>query len=622
MKMYVLIPILLNMFFVAQMPAEDGMEDPYQIMARHYEAVGGLDRLKAIKTIFARGEFSIVGSDLKGTVKSWEEKPLRMRMEIDLGVVQLVFGDDGEKNWHIDVNKKILVREDEAMIKERKIKELMADFAHLDPDSPVFDISFEGVEKVNNEDCYVVKIANKINENIEYHYYDKKSYYLVKKIEVKPDREDHTEYADFRSIDGVIQPFHEISKNLSTGEIQEIDYTEYLINPEIAADIFEIPQDDAEDFMFTQGTSAQDIPFKLIENSIYLPVNINGREKLWVLDCGASVTVIDSSYAAELGLEFQGPMKAQAVSGIVDLYFVTIPAYSMKGITFNEQKVMTMNISSLFNKVLGMEIAGILGYDFLSRFITKIDYANEKISFYEPETYEYQGKGKIIDSPLGEERMFSLDAIVDKKYSGKWQLDIGATGVDFHYPYAKEHGLLELDGVEGMYFGAAGSGKAKQTCFKTMELAGLGVKDVLIGIPQQISRGAFTDKSLIGNMGNSFLRHFVLFLDYYNQRVILEKGDDYAREFPERKSGMGVWYNDDKQVEVFFIASNTPAHEAGIEKGDVIITVNGIKTEYLDGLIALRRLFKEKAGTKLVFGIIRNGDYLEKTMILRDLYKK
>jgi hypothetical protein len=266
-----------------------------------------------------------------------------------------------------------------------------------------------------------------------------------------------------------------------------------------------------------------------------------------------------------------------------------------------------------------MEVIGILGYDFLSRFVTKIDFAKKKISFYHPDGFEYNGKGTIFDSPL-ERSMLSLPITVDGEYSGKFRLDIGAPDIDFHYPYAKNHDLLERKGIDVMSGDAAGLTTTRISEYKTIEAGGFILKNPLIGTPREEGTGSFAEETTIGNIGNSFLRNFVFYLDYEKQRVILEKGDEFGKEFPRPKSGLQFYYNDDKDVEVVFVSPNTPASEAGFEKGDIIKTINGIDVEFYDGIIALRKLMRKEAGTTYAVGIVHDGKSLEKQLTLRDLF--
>jgi hypothetical protein len=619
-RITVLRGLVLILCLTAVISAEEKKDDPYMILKKHYATIGGLDRLKSIQTLYAEGTISIVGSDLEGTLTLWTARPLRMRQETDFKIAKIVSGDNGDFRWTLDANGKILVHRDEAVITEREVQKRMENFEHLDPGSVHFTLTFGGIESVDDEACYVVVIHNDINETVERYFYSTASLYLLKKIVIRPDREEHIVYSDYRDVDGVLMPFREFMETLPTGERQQIVYTKHEFNRKIDPVLFEPPQEDVEDFEFVNGASAENIPFRFIARNIYVPVNIDGKERLWVLDCGASVTVIDSGFAAELGLEFQGPIKAQATSGVVDLYFVTLPPYRLEGITFKEQKVMTMSLRPLFEKIHGMEVVGVLGYDFLSRFVTKIDYANEELSFYRPDKFEYSGAGSIIDAPLSEARMFSIPVTVDDSYTGRWQLDIGASGSDFSYPYADKHGLLDKEGVETIYFGAAGAAKARRTRFRTMAVDDYAVKGPVIDLPLEAGTGVFSGTSLAGNIGNAFLRHFILYLDYERQQVIFEKGDDYDTDFPEGKGGVQLWYNDKHEIEVLFVAPGTPAEKTGLHKGDIISAINGIGVDYFENIIAIRELLADPAGTTYRFSILRNGKPMDVNLVLQDLY--
>ncbi len=610
--------LLVLIGLVMPIYSEQLLSDPYQILQKHFEATGGLENLKAQRTMYKEGSILIEAAGLEGIFKQWSERPLRLRQETDLKVVTSVTGDNGEFSWYVDANEKLLIQRDEITMKERKVRKLMEEYEHLNPHSEYFTVTFEGVEKIEGRDCYVVKIVNKINQDIQLNYYDKASFYLLRTNTIKPDSEGHVSYADFRKVNGFILPFSETVRQLPTDQTFVITYSSYKLGIDIDGTLFEPPSEDVEDFAFENGVSAENNPVQFIENHIYMPVNIMGKERLWVLDCGASVNVIDSSFAAELGLAFEGPIKGQGASGVVDFYFATMPAYSVGSITFKEQKAAVFSFRHLFKKVLGLDVVGILGYDFLSRFVTKIDYANQTISFYDPEKFEYTGKGEIFDSPL-QGNMLGLQITVDGKYSGKWNLDIGAPDLDFHFPYAEAHGLLDKDGFDVMAGDAAGFTTTRISKYKTVEVGGFVIKDPWIGTPREEGTGAFSAETVIGNIGNLFLRNFVLYLDYYDQRVILERGEDFGAGFPRPKSGLQFHYNDDNDVEVVFVSPNTPADEAGFQKGDIIKAVNGIDVQYFDGLIALRNLLKAKEGTTYMVEISRGGKILVKQLTLKNL---
>jgi hypothetical protein len=615
----IFIPVFVLLGLAVLANGERSLSDPYLILEKHFEAIGGLDNLKAQETVYQEGTIVIEGAGLEGTFKQWSERPLRLRQEIDLRVVSEISGDNGEFSWLVDANDKVLIQRDENTVKEREVRKLMAQYEHLNPESQYFKVTFEGVEKADGKECYVVKFANTINQDVQIDFYDKSSFYLLRTMIIKPDYEDHITYSDFRKVNGFVLPFREVIKELPTNEITAVAYSLYELNMSMDETLFEPPAQDVEDFVFVDGESAENAPVRFIESHIYLPVNIMGKEQLWVLDCGASVNVIDSSFAAELGLAFEGPIKGQGASGVVNFYFVTLPAYTVGGIQFEEQKVVALSFRQMFHKALGLDVVGILGYDFLSRFVTKIDYAKQAISFYHPDRFEYTGNGTVFDSPL-EGNMLILPVTVDGKYSGKWTLDIGAPDLDFRYPYASSQGLLNREGIDVMMGDAAGLTTTRISKYETVEVGGFVLKDPLIGTPHEEGTGAFSQETVIGNIGNSLFRNFVLYLDYENQRVILEKGDDFGQEFPRTKSGLQFYYNADDDIEVVFVSPDTPAHEAGFEKGDIIKAINGIDVKFYDGIIALRKLMREETGTTYDVEIQRDKKLMEKQLALRDLF--
>ena len=605
----------LSLIITAGIQAQGQLTNPYEIMEKSYEALGGLDKFKAERTRYVEGTISLAG--LEGTFIQWAQPPLKNRTEVDLTVFKQTTGDNGEFSWGVDANDKVQIAKDEATSKRRELTRLRDLYDYLDPQSKTFTVTLEGVEKIGESDCYVIKTANNINEDVTVEYIDINTFFTVKTVTKNPDFESHTLISDYREVEGRMLPFLQEVETLPLGQKQTIRMKKYEINIDIDPEFFEPPVSDVRDFEFTNGESAEDIPFMFIENHLYIKVNINGRERLWCLDTGAGMTVIDPEYAIELGLSLEGDLKGQGAGQHVDVSFTTLPSYSLEGIRFNEQKVAAIDVRKLFHR-WGMDVYGILGYDFLSRFVIKVDYANETISFYDPDKFEYSGDGVVIDAPI-KGNTFTVPASVDNKYSGNWSYDMGAGGLSFHYPYAEKNNLLQLDGLPRIASGAGGTFETRLVKFKTIELAGFIIKDPLIDYPLE-KKGAFGRSEEIGNMGNSLFRHFVTYLDYKNQRIILERGDDFGKDFPYDKSGLQLVQTDNNEIEVLNAPEQTPSGKAGLKPGDIITAINGIGTDYFDDLIAVRKLFREEAGTKYNLSVLREGKDKEIKMTLEELF--
>jgi hypothetical protein len=596
------------------------ISDPYTILNKHFEAIGGLDVVKAEETVYAEGTVVIEGAGLQGTFKQWIAKPLFSREEVDLKVIRQLSGDNGHFSWIVDANEKLQIEKDEDALKRREVKKLLAEYDYLNPESQYFTLTFDGIEKVDTSDCYVITITNSINEDVKKDFYDTVNYFLVKSIDIYPDEEIHTTYADYRDVNGVKHAFKEIQEIFPIRQKVLITISTYQINVPIASAVFEPPDYDVEDFHFANGENAENIPFQYIENHIFLMVNINGKERLWILDTGAGKSVIDAQFARELGLTMEGTMKGVGIGHVVDVSLTTLPAFSIDGLLIDEQKIAAIDVRPLLKRLLDIDVFGILGYDFLSRFTTKIDYAHNTISFYHPDKFNYTGTGTVVDAPL-DHNTFVLPVAVDGKYSGKWMLDLGATGVTFHYPFAEDHDLLTLPGIAYIGYGAGGPFPSRISQFDSIEIAGFTIMNPLISIPRERGEGAAASKEKIGNIGNTLLRHFVLYLDYKNQQLIFEKGDDFDKQFARDKCGLQIVCTEDGTgYEVLFVADNTPAEKAGFKKGDIIERINGISVSYFGGLVAIRNLFKEDVGTQYSVTVLRNGAPIELVTELQELW--
>ena len=132
--------------------------------------------------------------------------------------------------------------------------------------------------------------------------------------------------------------------------------------------------------------------------------------------------------------------------------------------------------------------------------------------------------------------------------------------------------------------------------------------------------GGFGSSETNGNIGNSFLRHFILYMNYDKQQVILEKGDDFEKEFPIGRSGLQIMFDEDKNYEVVFVPSNTPASKAGFMAGDIILAINEIDVENIDGLESMSRIMRGEIGTKLKFKISRGEIEKEMKLKLQEIY--
>ncbi len=397
-----------------------------------------------------------------------------------------------------------------------------------------------------------------------------------------------------------------------------VELARYESNPLVDSSLFDPPEEGGKDYRFTDGNAAEDVPFRFIENHLYVPVVTDGIEHLWILDTGAGMSVISRAFADGLGLKTEGNLKGLGAGGTVDVGFAELPPFEVEGISFDSQKVAVIDMSELTRR-LGIEIAGILGYDFLSRFVTKIDYANELVSFYDPESFTYTGRGTRLDAHI-KESVFETSATLDGKHSGTWLFDIGAGMTHLDANYARREGYPEKSGALRMGHGAGNEYQLKVVRAESMELAGFELDRPGVSFAYGGTDTVFTADKL-GILGNSVFRNFIVFVDYANEEVTLEKGEKFNQPWPEDRSGLNVgWTVDRGGVEVLYVSPDTPAERAGFEKGDILKSIDGAGIAPGDGVLVVREQFSAPPGTKYEIAVDRAGSEKKMGLTLADLY--
>lgn len=594
------------------------MSDPHEVLGKYFAACGGLERMRAERTQHIEGRLSVGG--MQGSIRIWTEKPDRRRVEADIGPLRYAEGDNGETGWVLDTNGKVqtITKLDDIALKRRDVDRRVAELEYADPTSDIFSVTLQGTEEVEGAPCYVVSVANSINTDREIYCISTDRFRLLKRVALRGEESADTYYADYREVDGLLVAFYTREIEHQTGQPQETAVIKYESNPDIDATLFDPPEQRGKDYEFTEGQAAENVPFRFVDDHLYIPVVVNGVERLWVLDTGASVSVVDRAFADALGLKAEGDIKGVGAGSTVDVSFAIIPPFEIKGIRFGAQTVAVIDLSGIVRR-LGLDVVGILGFDFLSRFVTRIDYARELLSFYDPDLFEYKGTGRDVDVHL-KEGVFEVPAVLDGVHAGTWLFDIGAGGVSLDGRYALREGYGDKPGVVKTARGAGSEYQIKVVRADSLRLAGFTVYRPTISFGHGGTDTVFTADKL-GGLGNSLFRHFVVYVDYARERVVLEKGEKFSYAWPEDRSGLTVgWTAGHDGVEVIYVSQGTPAEAAGFQKGDIIRSVGGKAVEPLDGVLAVRGLLRGPAGTAYETVIERAGGTTTLGLTLADLY--
>jgi predicted aspartyl protease len=124
------------------------------------------------------------------------------------------------------------------------------------------------------------------------------------------------------------------------------------------------------------------IDFRLQSNLIVIDVVLDGETKPFLVDTGASNTVIDKRAVDQSAVEGVGQAvgsEACGAGGSLEAAMTTVKSLALGDVTLSDLRVAGIDLDGI-NQKIGAEIAGILGFDVLSRFKVTIDYRAKKLT--------------------------------------------------------------------------------------------------------------------------------------------------------------------------------------------------------------------------------------------------
>ena len=138
------------------------------------------------------------------------------------------------------------------------------------------------------------------------------------------------------------------------------------------------------------------IPFRFINNLIFIEVEVNGVMLTFMLDSGVGQTILLSLEDKEVEFEnikkvkLSGLGSKDEIDGLISI--ANKVAINKKMIDTNHRIIIILKEDFNFSSHVGIPINGILGYDFFKNYPVYIDFEYNKIYVY-PDTVKFQ---KII----------------------------------------------------------------------------------------------------------------------------------------------------------------------------------------------------------------------------------
>lgn len=373
------------------------------------------------------------------------------------------------------------------------------------------------------------------------------------------------------------------------------------------------------------------VQFKLFNNLVMLQGSFNGSDTLnLILDTGVKNSIIlNKEIGDQLNLDYGrsvnllGTGSDQVISALV----VDSSHLDLYGVSGNIRNLLVLEEDYLqLKENFGAEIHGILGSDIFRRFLVKIDYVSHNITFYKPSSYKPGRWYTKIPVEIMNGKPY-IDMVVKNNdgagFKTKLLLDLGAShSALFELGTHDSLSLPENYITCSLGRGLGGEIIGHKARIKHVLLDEFRLDNVIVSYTNPyIHIADSSDIYRHGTLGAEVIMRFTVVIDYFNECLYLRKNKFYKSSFEYNMSGIDLLVRG-KNLNLFYISNvavNSPAEEAGAQRGDLILSINGSKTKRYT-IDDLQRLFHSRNKKWIRIEALRDNRLVEyKFRLRRDL---
>ena len=374
-----------------------------------------------------------------------------------------------------------------------------------------------------------------------------------------------------------------------------------------------------------------EIPFRLENDFIVLDIVFNRRLPMrFLLDTGAENTVLlDKSVTDAMDMEYlrryevrgsdiDNPLVAHLVAGIQLDMGEALTAYNRTMLVLEENHFN-------FEGITGVGIDGILGGDFLRRWVVRLDFKNQKLILLDPVRFRPARKSVEVPSTFVRNRAYvniPVGVRSPRPITRKLLIDSGA-GLPLLIHTFEEDDVDDLpeqvvetsiaSGLGGNLNGSVGRSRY-------LSIGGKELGEIVTYFQPTDTTLSFLNQRE-GLIGLRILKRFTVTIDYVHQKVYFQpEGRRWKARFAFDRSGMGLVAGGDNlsRYIVSNVVNGSPADRAGVRVGDRLRRINNIPA-ILIGLGGVLRRLESPSGTKVRLRFEREGRLFEVAVVLEDI---
>jgi len=326
---------------------------------------------------------------------------------------------------------------------------------------------------------------------------------------------------------------------------------------------------------------------------LFLQARVNNSTPMWFyLDSGAnSPFVISANKAKELGLKLLGHVSREGGAGPNPYEASQTNGLTMAlgHKTFVDQSAEVISLG-LVEEQLGRSVDGLVGLDLFLNYVVEIDYEDQKLRLYDPQSFVYSGAGENIPLTLHDGHFFipaTIETPERGELAGQFLVDTGGCMMTaiLTTPFAQKNSLPVPSQKTILDRSIAGLGG--ETRLLVGRATHFKIGDSVFSSPliyiSQDRDGALASPEYDGVIGTEILRRFRVIFDYARRRLILERNSHFKEPLEYDMSGMSLRaYGDDFRVfKIHQVLEDSPAGKAGLLVGDTLQRIDAVPASRL-----------------------------------------
>jgi hypothetical protein len=549
--------------------------------------------VSSISSIHTVGSIETLG--ISGRAQEWDDvRGVRFTVDQKAGPLSGASGWDGKVSWSQDYAGLVTIDGGIGGRLQAVNQAYLDNLRYLRPDAGGATVIYAGPRTVDDKQ-YDVLAVTPLNGSELQLWLDPVTHLIGRVIQTVGIISTTTTLSDYRRVDGLTYPYAS-STQTSTGNsfAERVSYVE--LNTEVA-ERMRVPGRNVHDYSISKGATTS-IPLQIVNNHVYLSVMLDGHGPYtFVLDSGGDY-IVTPEVAATLRAKSEGGMRLSGVGSKSEgASFTRVNSIGVGNALVRNQYMLVLPIATGFGMAEGLRIDGMLGYQFLARFLTTIDYAHSQLTLAMPPwapavmpsaaSIAFFFDGTIPNIPINVEGVATTAEVDTGNRAG---LELSAPFLAAHYAIAA---LAKTQpGVTG--FGVGGPSYSRLGRISALQIGPYTISNGITLFSVQ-REGALADPFTPANIGGAIWRRFDLTFDYVHQRLLLAKNAQFDGPFSYDRSGLFL-IDSDGAYTVLSVLPGSPAAAARISKGDVILTLNGAPVA-TTSLAGIRTLLAEPAGS-------------------------